>query len=729
MNVTDALKFLLGNATQVSDCLGCEPLGCGGADGGGDTPCDGGNRTSPTASGVNDTDCTRMALEFARMAANCGGNGTLLDEANTTEDLCHRLLCPPDDTTPAPGGLNCGINITACDAVECPWWNRTDSGCGPLKAACRAALGELGCGDRGRLNPPPPPPPSYEWWYLLVVVPVVAGAVGNVLVCLAVAKDRRLHNVTNYFLTSLAIADLLVSLFVMPLGAIPGFLGHWPFGAVWCNVYVTCDVLACSSSIMHMCFVSVGRCIGIRHPLRSRLLDRRLTALKIAAAWILSGAISSSITVLGAHDTTNIMPSPYECTINNRAFFALGSLFAFYVPMVVMVASYSLTVHLLRRQKAEFAEAAAGTPPTGHRFPPACRDGRGGSLQRAEGGQGARRVRLQRSAGAKRKGDSGRSTIRRCAEDPLLSGSGGRGGKAAVVAGGGGKRGCGESPSSEEGGGSGDNGVRTPDSEGSGEGRHFRLRFHAGASTLGLNRFLSGRRRRSLAAATAVATEQKASKVLGLVFSTFVLCWAPFFLLNVAMAVSPRDAHGNQDPIFNSLAPLTLWLGYVSSTINPLIYTAFNRTFRAAFVRLLKCNCSPASAGGFGRRPPPRSPLSLLSSPDAVFTAANVASGGTTSWEESTVSSSYRTWEDSEAGGGGGRPGGGWGREPRREDWAHAASFDETEETPSRDPSVAGQSPEAGRCPSRQEPEARNGLSSVPESLGGERGSGEYQRR
>ncbi|KAG8241674.1 hypothetical protein J6590_081991 [Homalodisca vitripennis] len=71
----------------------------------------------------------------------------------------------------------------------------------------------------------PHPRPHYEWSFLFVLVFIVAGGVGNILVCLAVCLDRRLQNVTNYFLLSLAIADLLVSLFVMPLGAIPGFLG------------------------------------------------------------------------------------------------------------------------------------------------------------------------------------------------------------------------------------------------------------------------------------------------------------------------------------------------------------------------------------------------------------------------------------------------------------------------------------------------------------------------
>lgn len=66
---------------------------------------------------------------------------------------------------------------------------------------------------------------GYEWSFLFVILFIVAGGVGNILVCLAVCLDKRLQNVTNYFLLSLAIADLLVSLFVMPMGAIPGFLG------------------------------------------------------------------------------------------------------------------------------------------------------------------------------------------------------------------------------------------------------------------------------------------------------------------------------------------------------------------------------------------------------------------------------------------------------------------------------------------------------------------------
>lgn len=85
-----------------------------------------------------------------------------------------------------------------------------------------------------------------------------------------------------------------------PLELFINFPGYWPFGVVWCNVYVTCDVLACSASIMHMCFISLGRYLGIRNPLRTRHTStKRVVGFKIAAVWLLAMLVSSSITVLG----------------------------------------------------------------------------------------------------------------------------------------------------------------------------------------------------------------------------------------------------------------------------------------------------------------------------------------------------------------------------------------------------------------------------------------------
>lgn len=55
-----------------------------------------------------------------------------------------------------------------------------------------------------------------NWWALILVVVPCLTIFGNVLVILAVVRERTLQTVTNYFIVSLAVADLLVACLVMP---------------------------------------------------------------------------------------------------------------------------------------------------------------------------------------------------------------------------------------------------------------------------------------------------------------------------------------------------------------------------------------------------------------------------------------------------------------------------------------------------------------------------------
>ena len=66
---------------------------------------------------------------------------------------------------------------------------------------------------------------SYNWGVLSLSTLIIATMIGNILVCLAVCWEKRLQNMTNYFLMSLAIADLLVSVLVMPLGMVVELFG------------------------------------------------------------------------------------------------------------------------------------------------------------------------------------------------------------------------------------------------------------------------------------------------------------------------------------------------------------------------------------------------------------------------------------------------------------------------------------------------------------------------
>lgn len=65
-----------------------------------------------------------------------------------------------------------------------------------------------------------------NWSVLLLLAFVLAGVTGNVLVCVAIAAEKRLQNITNYFLMSLALADLLVSVVVMPCAIVNELMGE-----------------------------------------------------------------------------------------------------------------------------------------------------------------------------------------------------------------------------------------------------------------------------------------------------------------------------------------------------------------------------------------------------------------------------------------------------------------------------------------------------------------------
>ena len=54
---------------------------------------------------------------------------------------------------------------------------------------------------------------------LLLLILCISVVFGNVLVILSVAKERSLQNITNYFIVSLAVADLCVAGVVMPFYA------------------------------------------------------------------------------------------------------------------------------------------------------------------------------------------------------------------------------------------------------------------------------------------------------------------------------------------------------------------------------------------------------------------------------------------------------------------------------------------------------------------------------
>ena len=79
--------------------------------------------------------------------------------------------------------------------------------------------------------------------------------------------------------------------------------------------------------------------------------------------------------------------------------------------------------------------------------------------------------------------------------------------------------------------------------------------------------------------------EHKAAKTLGIIMAAFLGCWLPFFLWYVITNAICTSCY-NPDIIVSIL----FWIGYFNSALNPMIYACFNRDFRFAFKRVLRCH-------------------------------------------------------------------------------------------------------------------------------------------
>ncbi|XP_062405848.1 alpha-2Da adrenergic receptor [Sardina pilchardus] len=380
---------------------------------------------------------------------------------------------------------------------------------------------------------------------IIVVVTVIifVTIVGNVLVIVAVLTSRALRAPQNLFLVSLASADILVATLVIPFSLANEIMGYWYFGSTWCAFYLALDVLFCTSSIVHLCAISLDRYWSVTKAVSYNLkrTPKRIKSM-IAIVWVISAVISFPPLIMTKH-------GEHECLINDETWYILSScLVSFFAPGFIMITVYCKIYRVAKQRSSTVFVARNGLErnpsqsetcfvrkdkfevesPSSHSS---------GSNQHQEELDD---IDLEESCTSDNKPKNSRFSKRRKVEGADCCP----------------KQTCRISWASN----------RTSQlfQEPNNGGPHPKQRRSASKTKVAQMR------------------EKRFTFVLAVVMGVFVLCWFPFFFTYSLHAICREKC-----TIPGALFDAFFWIGYCNSSVNPIIYTVFNRDFRKAFKKII----------------------------------------------------------------------------------------------------------------------------------------------
>ena len=372
---------------------------------------------------------------------------------------------------------------------------------------------------------------------------ILATIIGNVFVIAAILLERNLQSVANYLILSLAVADLMVAALVMPLAAVNEVSTQWFLGPEVCDLFVSFDVLCCTSSILHLVAIALDRYWAVTQVDYVRNRPARRILIMIALSWIISASISIP-PLFGWKDDDNTPETTGQCLISQDwGYTVFSTVGAFYLPLFLMLMIYLKIYQAARSsiRKKKFKKTQEQPKP----------------------------LLLTPEASGERETDNGTplvtlSSASRTSGDHSSNGSAytindaNRNNKRTL------------SPPS------------TPLLKDQKSGSFLDitkvyLDFRKTNSPKKVKQEKDKQRERIEA-----KRERKAARTLGIITGSFIVCWLPFF---VVASIRPFCSDRFEFPVF--LTGFIGWLGYFNSLLNPLIYTIFNPDFRMAFRKIL----------------------------------------------------------------------------------------------------------------------------------------------
>nr|BDP38634.1 fluorescent sensor for cholecystokinin [synthetic construct] len=181
---------------------------------------------------------------------------------------------------------------------------------------------------------------------------------GNLLIIVVLTVNKRMRTVTNTFLLSLAVSDLMMAIFCMPFTLIPNILKDFIFGAAMCKIVSYLMGISVSISTFSLVAIAIERYSAICNPLKSRVWQTRSHAYRvIAATWVLAFIIMVPYPIIShlepfqgsANTTAHKCRHKWPIQTAEQTWYVMLLLILFAIPGVVMIIAYGLICYKIWR--------------------------------------------------------------------------------------------------------------------------------------------------------------------------------------------------------------------------------------------------------------------------------------------------------------------------------------------------------------------------------------------
>ncbi|XP_075313229.1 muscarinic acetylcholine receptor M3-like [Odontesthes bonariensis] len=164
--------------------------------------------------------------------------------------------------------------------------------------------------------------------------------VGNILVLVSFKINKALKTVNNYYLLSLAFADLTIGTLSMNLYTTYIIMNQWALGPMVCDLWLAIDYVASNASVMNLLVISFDRYFSVTRPLtyRAKRTTKR-AMIMIGLAWSISFILWAPAILFWQYVVGERTVQPDECYIqflSEPIITFCTAIAAFYLPVTIM---------------------------------------------------------------------------------------------------------------------------------------------------------------------------------------------------------------------------------------------------------------------------------------------------------------------------------------------------------------------------------------------------------